>query len=83
MYVSFYMYTHIYIYIYIYVLYYMGVHIYIYIYICIHIHTAVNKLRESSAKVAAKGKQFYAKVVTFRRSHRSAILNNHDMFCRP
>ena len=46
-----------------------------YIYICIHI-MAVNKFRESSAKVAAKGRHFYAKVLTSGRSQIGVILNN-------
>ena len=46
----------------------------------IYIYTVVNKLRESSDKVAAKGKHFYAKVLTFGHSHRSVVLNNHHIY---
>ena len=52
-----------------------------YVCMCVYIyrHMAINTLRESSAKVAAKGKHFYAKVITFRRSQIRVILNNNHI----
>ena len=47
-----------------------------YTYIYIHTHDFKNSFRETSAKVAAKGKHFYAKFLTFGRSQISVMLNN-------
>ena len=56
------------------------IHIYVLSCMCVCMYTCGRKkLCESSAEVAAKGKHFYANVLTSGRSQISAILNNHHI----